>query len=507
MVFLFCSSHDLILRRPGLFHNFLTSLRVQLHQAPKDFFTDEITSDNFLRLSLIRLSRHVDQALAIVSSGRRKVSPSHKNKFEMLKRRKKTFYEFLQERFRIAVRIYEEGQPWPSRMWDQGEEEHPKSKKVAAFAERGKMLLEDELVYQESEASEAAERVNPGARERAFERQFAANNTDAEAHKTDEDQGGSEILDSMGDETRSSMPTKLAIEKFFGIPQKKTHANTSDGAPLSPASNGKISLMTNISNTTRNSSREFYCFGARKVEYMTELDLSQDGDDEGDESYAMVDATSPNLTLYCDDANSPTSRFVLSKLQDAKLVCRIAPRNESLSLEDQYRAYDKVWKLDQSVMKEGPFQSLQQLSNQSTPSYGTNYSKFDTWGISSDEDDDDDEEEEEEEERQQQEGENLETQKKDKRDVGDEESEKQGHEGGEEQGASLCGRCYLRPATLEVRTDGGVILEEICYRCHVAPPRMNWMLPEEKRSKVPDPAKDLNKGGYADVEIETMSDD
>ena len=56
LVHTLCNCEALLLSRPGLYVKLLPILRAQLHLAPRDFFEDELSADNFLRSSLTALA-------------------------------------------------------------------------------------------------------------------------------------------------------------------------------------------------------------------------------------------------------------------------------------------------------------------------------------------------------------------------------------------------------------------------------------------------------------------
>uniref|UniRef100_A0A7S3ES93 AAR2 C-terminal domain-containing protein n=1 Tax=Haptolina ericina TaxID=156174 RepID=A0A7S3ES93_9EUKA len=60
LVHTLCSCEQLLLSRPGLYVKLFPVLRAQLLLAPRDFFEDELSADNFLRASLSSLASLAD---------------------------------------------------------------------------------------------------------------------------------------------------------------------------------------------------------------------------------------------------------------------------------------------------------------------------------------------------------------------------------------------------------------------------------------------------------------
>lgn len=120
----FCSARKLASERPGLMHNVVSCLQVQLARAPCDWFRDEVTQDNFLRnalLNLHRLRSDLKDALALGAKPRMEEASRHPRmaalcfrtpagvgKGRLLVRRTDALFEFVEKHFGVGVSDWSE---------------------------------------------------------------------------------------------------------------------------------------------------------------------------------------------------------------------------------------------------------------------------------------------------------------------------------------------------------------------------------------------------------------
>ena len=101
LVSLICNSDTIIKKYPSLFIQFIQTLYFQLKEMPEDFFTDIITSNNFLVVNLHNLFSNINDCYALLQSENEKqlISSANLNLIQNLNERATKFKEFLQEKF------------------------------------------------------------------------------------------------------------------------------------------------------------------------------------------------------------------------------------------------------------------------------------------------------------------------------------------------------------------------------------------------------------------------
>lgn len=97
LINLLCNSESLIRKYPNLFIQFIQVLYFQLKEMPEDFFTDILTSQNFLVVNLHNFFDNVKETY--------KVANSNDEVFLKLNEKCENFKNYLQEKFQFDFEL------------------------------------------------------------------------------------------------------------------------------------------------------------------------------------------------------------------------------------------------------------------------------------------------------------------------------------------------------------------------------------------------------------------